>query len=104
LKRDRGCAIVRARLDVRHNGIEFFVRQNKKLAMEKSMKQKYEYKFVRIGEGWFSAKSKAIGEYQQIIQEHAREGWRLVQVFTPSMGAYGAAKYFEIILERESEN
>jgi hypothetical protein len=68
------------------------------------MKQRFEYKFVRIGEGWFSAKSKAIREYQQVIQDHAQDGWRLVQVFAPSMGAYGAAKYFEIILEREMGN
>jgi len=44
-----------------------------------------------------------IGQYQQVIQDHARDGWRLVQVFAPGMGAYGAAKYFEIILERELE-
>ena len=29
------------------------------------------------------------------------QGWRLVQVFAPSTGAYGASKYFELILERE---
>jgi len=64
------------------------------------MKQKYEYKFVRIGEGWFSVKSDALNEYREIIEEHAREGWRLVQVFDPSAGAYGAAKDIEIIFER----
>jgi hypothetical protein len=65
------------------------------------MRQKFEYKFVRIGEGWLAAKGRAMREYQQIIRDHAQEGWRLVQVFAPGMGAYGAAKYFEIILERE---
>jgi hypothetical protein len=68
------------------------------------MRQKFEYKFVRIGEGWLSARGRAMREYQQIIHDHAREGWRLVQVFAPGMGAYGAAKYFEIILEREMGN
>jgi len=68
------------------------------------MNQKYEYKFVRIGEGWFSVKSKALGEYQQIIQDNARDGWRLVQVFAPGAGGYGTAKYIEIILEREIAN
>ncbi len=67
------------------------------------MRQRYEYKFIRIGEGWFHAKCMVIGQYQQVIQDHARDGWRLVQVFAPGMGAYGAAKYFEIILERELE-
>ena len=65
------------------------------------MRPKYEYRFVRIGEGWLCARSKADKEYQQVIQDHARDGWRLVQVFAPSMGVYGAAKYFEVILERE---
>ena len=68
------------------------------------MNQKYEYKFVRIGEGWFSVKSRALGEYQQIIQDHARDGWRLVQVFAPGTGGYGTAKYIEVILEREIES
>lgn len=65
------------------------------------MQRKYEYKFVRLGEGWLGAKSQASGEYQRVVEEHAREGWRLVQVFAPSTGVYGAAKYFEVILERE---
>lgn len=65
------------------------------------MKQKYEYKFVRLGEGWLSAKAEANESYQSQIHQHAREGWRLVQVFAPGMGAYGAAKYYELILERE---
>ncbi|HRX86929.1 MAG TPA: DUF4177 domain-containing protein [Phycisphaerae bacterium] len=65
------------------------------------MRQKYEYKFVRLGEGWMSVRHEAKASYQRIIDEHAREGWRLVQVFSPGIGAYGAAKYYEIILERE---
>ncbi len=67
------------------------------------MRQRYEYKFIRMGEGWLSARCKVIGQYQKVVQDHARDGWRLVQVFAPGMGAYGAAKYFEIILERELE-
>ena len=62
--------------------------------------QKYEYKFVRLGEGWLGAKREALREYQEVVRTHAREGWRLVQVFAPGMGASGVAKYFEIILER----
>jgi hypothetical protein len=64
------------------------------------MNPRYEYKFVRLGEGWFGAKSVALNEYQEQVHQHAREGWRLVQVFAPGMGAYGHAKYFELILER----
>ena len=66
------------------------------------MHQKYEYKFIRLGEGWLSVKHGTLGKYQQVIQDHARDGWRLVQVFAPGTGGYGAAKYIEIILERET--
>ena len=62
--------------------------------------QAYEYKFVRLGEGWLTVGREAKDGYQQVIHDHAREGWRLVQVFAPGIGAYGAAKYYEIIFER----
>ena len=68
------------------------------------MKQRYEYKFVRLGEGWLSARREAGASYQEQIHLHAREGWRLVQVFAPGIGAYGAAKYYELILERPVED
>jgi hypothetical protein len=64
------------------------------------MAQHYEYKFVRLGEGWMAARREAKQGYQRVIEEHARQGWRLLQVFAPGVGAYGAAKYFELILER----
>jgi hypothetical protein len=60
----------------------------------------YEYKFVRLGEGWLSARKEASHRYQEVVHQHARDGWRLVQVFAPGMGVYGAAKYFEAIFER----
>jgi len=62
--------------------------------------QKYEYRFVRLGEGALGVKSTAKEHYQELIQQHAREGWRLVQIFSPSTGIYGASQYFELILER----
>ncbi len=66
-----------------------------------SMKAKYEYKFIRLGQGWLGTKRMAELEYREKIQQHARAGWRLVQVFAPGTGAYGAARYYELILERE---
>lgn len=63
--------------------------------------RKYEYKFVRLGEGWFSVDSDAKHEYQKEIQAHADQGWRLVQVFAPGIGLHGRATYYELILERE---
>lgn len=64
-----------------------------------------EYKFVRIGENRLSAvfgvQDKARKTYEQVVHEHAREGWRLVQIFAPGVAAFGAAKYYELIFERE---
>lgn len=65
------------------------------------MTPKFEYKFVRLGEGWTSVRSDAREHYQQQIHEHARNGWRLVQIFAPGTGVYGAAKYYELVLERQ---
>ena len=65
------------------------------------MKQQYEYKFVRLGEGWLAARREGREHYQQEIHRYAQEGWRLVQIFAPGIGAYGAAKYYELVLERE---
>ena len=60
------------------------------------MRQKYEYRFVRIGKG---TKGE---EYQQVVQDHARDGWRLVQVLAPGAGGVWASPNFvEVILERE---
>jgi hypothetical protein len=64
-----------------------------------------EYKFIRIGENRLSAvfgvQDKARKTYEQVVHEHAREGWRLVQIFAPGVAAFGAAKYYELIFERE---
>jgi hypothetical protein len=67
------------------------------------MTQHFEYKFVRLGEGWISARKAATEEYQAAIHEHAAQGWRLVQVFAPGTGGYGSAKYFEAIFERPAK-
>ena len=67
------------------------------------MEQKYEYKFLRIGEGWLGVKKEGMNGYQDVVHQHADEGWRLVQVFAPSFGAYGTSKYVEMIFERELE-
>jgi len=65
------------------------------------MARRYEYKFVRLGEGWMGATREAKRGYQDAVQKHAMEGWRLVQIFAPGVGGYGAAKYYELVLERE---
>jgi hypothetical protein len=63
------------------------------------MLQKYEYKFVSIGQG---NKDK---DYHDVIRENALKGWRLVQVFAPGAGGLWAkASFCEIIFERQVEN
>ena len=66
----------------------------------------YEYKFVRIGENrvssLFGPADSARRDYQDVVREHAREGWRLVQIFAPGVAAFGAARYYELIFEREA--
>jgi hypothetical protein len=72
----------------------------------RSMGSTYEYKFVRIGEyagsAVFGVRDKDRNAYESIVHEHARDGWRLVQIFAPGVAAFGAAKYYELILEREA--
>ena len=64
----------------------------------------YEYKFVRVDlEGIFTRKPKA--DHQKLVEEYAKEGWRLVQIFSPAVSARGGGipDYFELIFEREVE-
>ncbi len=67
----------------------------------------FQYKFVRIGQyrgsALFGPQGKAREAYEQVVHEQAREGWRLVQIFAPGIAAFGAAKYYELIFEREQE-
>ncbi|ARK32496.1 DUF4177 domain-containing protein [Halalkalibacter krulwichiae] len=58
----------------------------------------YEYKFVKIDLTTWASKPKE--DYHEVIAEHAREGWRFIQIFAPATSGYGSASYFEIIFER----
>ena len=66
----------------------------------------YEYKFVRIGEyagsALFGVRDRERNSYEAVVHQHAEEGWRLVQIFAPGIAAFGAAKYYELIFEREA--
>jgi hypothetical protein len=46
---------------------------------------------------------KARQEYQELVHEQARQGWRLVQIFAPGTSVHGLASYFELIFERPVE-
>jgi hypothetical protein len=66
----------------------------------------YEYRFVRIGEyagsALFGVRDTDRNAYEDIVHERARDGWRLVQIFAPGVAAFGAARYYELIFERET--
>ena len=64
------------------------------------MSQKYEYKFIRLGKGALWARSEAEENYKKTIYQYSKEGWRLVQIFSPSIGIYGWSRYYKVILER----
>lgn len=63
----------------------------------------YQYKYVTIALKSGFLKSKPQQNYQQVIDEHAKDGWRFVQVFAPSISGYGNAPYFELIFEKKKE-
>lgn len=58
----------------------------------------YEYKFVKVELSKWS--NKPTLDYQDIIHNHAKEGWRVTQIFAPGIAAYGSAAYYEIIFEK----
>ena len=62
----------------------------------------YNYKFVKIELKKGLVQNKPEEDYQQIIQEHAQDGWRFVQLFAPSTFGYGSATYFELIFEKQA--
>lgn len=63
---------------------------------------KYEYKFLKIDlkSGWSGEKPSE--DYQDVVAQHAAEGWRLVQIFAPATANLGKAAFFELIFERPS--
>jgi hypothetical protein len=61
----------------------------------------YEYKFVKVDlTGIFNRSPKE--DYHRLVEDYAKEGWRLVQIFSPAVSATagGVPDYFEIIFER----
>lgn len=55
----------------------------------------YDYKFIKLDYQAFWKTKKV--DYQSIIKEHAKDGWRLVQIFTPPSGMNESLNYIELI-------
>lgn len=61
------------------------------------MNKQYKYEFVRLA-------GNQRQEYQEIIEQRARDGWRLVQIFAPGAGGlWASADYIELIFEQKVE-
>ncbi|EMN7728507.1 DUF4177 domain-containing protein [Bacillus cereus] len=61
----------------------------------------FEYKFVKVEFHWGLTRSKLAEDYQEIIQEHARDDWRFVQIVVPTIGSSGQPEYFDLIFEKK---
>jgi hypothetical protein len=53
----------------------------------------YEYKFVKLKISMWTGKPKQ--SHHEIVEEHARQGWRFVQYLPPMHGHYEAELAFE---------
>ena len=60
----------------------------------------YEYKFVKV-EMKIGFKVEPKEDYQSMVNNYAKEGWRLIQVLTPPTAGYGTIGYYEFVFERE---
>lgn len=60
-----------------------------------------EYEFIQVSIGKSKKSLKeAEATYQEIIRTKGREGWRLVQIFTPVGDGLLVPDHYEIIFER----
>lgn len=59
----------------------------------------YKYKFVRATLGGLFTEAN----HREIINEHAKEGWRLVQVLPILYNGHGKPTDFEIIFEQKTD-
>jgi len=66
----------------------------------------YEYKFVKVSIKQLFPSRKAVDasteEIRKIIIDHAKEGWRFVQVYTPIGQRMITGNNYEVIFEKEA--
>jgi hypothetical protein len=66
----------------------------------------YEYAFVEVKlDRNFLFERTPRENYHNIIRAHADNGWRLVQIFSPTVSVVdgGTSAFYELIFERELE-
>lgn len=59
----------------------------------------YQYKFVKATLGGFFEEAN----HREIINQHAQEGWRLVQVLPKEYNGHGKPISYEIIFEKKND-
>ncbi len=62
----------------------------------------YTYKMVRIPAKGFVITE--VEDHDEVIDRHANEGWRLVQILPVKYATSGVPMEFEVIFERKKEN
>lgn len=60
-----------------------------------------QYKFEKIETKGISGLHQKIGDYHEVILDAAKDGWELVQIFSPPTSLYGGAAFIEIIFSKE---
>jgi len=96
---DRFSGLYQLQADVRNVCVCARIDRNLFSEQEGRVKEKYEYKFIRLDQ------DKREQGYQDVILEHAKDGWHLIQVFaTGAGGLWGKANFCEVILERQIED
>lgn len=65
-----------------------------------SENQRYEYKFIelKIEHNFFS--NNLPGDYTKIIESHAKDGWRFIQLFPIEFSGYHPSA-FQLVFEKE---
>ena len=69
--------------------------------MKLEIEKIFEYKFEKIKIKFSLSENKFSEDYHAVIRQHAANGWRLVQVFDPAIGAAGSATFIELIFEKK---
>lgn len=59
-----------------------------------------EYTFKKISLKGIPGLRQKAEDYHEIIHQYAREGWELVQIFSPPTSVYGGASFVELIFTR----
>lgn len=59
-----------------------------------------EYTFEKISLKGIPGLKQKSEDYHEIIHRYAKEGWELVQIFSPPTSLYGGASFMELIFSR----